>query len=243
MEKGENASALVAGSRKFIVEFPTDKPRRAPAKENNRNENERARTRKTPSTQKKKKTTGEAKPVASSTSTILCLDSDSTDDEMLKSQLPSSDSKSGTPSLLPSKATQELVQVIKKLVTNWAEEERLMGKSVFYWNILSNEAMKSIASQAPTTLGDLKGIGSLGENIVKVYGDRIVKVVKTFVETNDLIQYVNERPSKRAKMEGGVEVDKTKPVLQINSNVNAADHDLIEIPDSTPSVADKSKFF
>jgi ribonuclease D len=79
------------------------------------------------------------------------------------------------------------VQVIKKLVTNWAEEERMMGKSVFYWNILSNDAMKSIASQTPTSIEELKAIGSLGENIVKEYGDRIVivKVVHTFVESRE----------------------------------------------------------
>ena len=102
--------------------------------------------------------------------------------------------------MLPSAETQKLCELVKKLVTNWAEEERALGKNCFYWNIMSNPSMKKIAEQVPTTIDDLKAMSILGENIVKEYGDRIVKIVLNFVASNKLDSYLSRRPAKRAKV-------------------------------------------
>jgi hypothetical protein len=61
---------------------------------------------------------------------------------------------------------------------------------------------------------------------------------------------LNERPVKRAKTDDTTSKAKSdckKPVIQIDADDdefdNGIDFGVIEIPDSTPSVADKSKFF
>jgi putative NADH-flavin reductase len=67
---------------------------------------------------------------------------------------------------------------------------------------LSNHGLKTIASQVPTTMDELKASGCLGENIIKEYGERIVRVVAIFTENNDLQHHLeSSRPSKRAKVD------------------------------------------
>ena len=92
-----------------------------------------------------------------------------------------------------------LMQRIKKLVTNWAEEEQMNGNKVFYWNIMSNGAMNTIASKVPLSLDELNDLGVLGENVVKEYGERLVKNINSFVEQNDLKKYMVNRVAKRPK--------------------------------------------
>uniref|UniRef100_A0A7S2YF56 DNA 3'-5' helicase n=1 Tax=Entomoneis paludosa TaxID=265537 RepID=A0A7S2YF56_9STRA len=244
VQMGENAAAVQTGRRRFMVEFPKEVSKPS-GKENNpkKKKSESSKKSKTPSKSKKPTARSRAKASAS----ILNLDSESSDDDFESSAKSSTSSKASAPSVLPSNATQELVKSIKKLVTNWAEEERMMGKSVFYWNILSNDAMKNIASQTPTTIEELKAVGALGDAIVEEYGERIVKVVKTFVETNGLQEYIKERPAKRAKTDDSSKAKggKKKPVIQIDEDDefdNGIDFGVIEIPDSIPSVAG-SKFF
>lgn len=110
------------------------------------------------------------------------------------------------PPILPTAMAQQLKNVIKKIISNWAEAERLMGNKVFYWNILSADAMKLIAAQAPMTTDDLQDLGVLGENIVKEYGDRLVKVISNFVVEHNLEELVEtktaaNRPKKRLKID------------------------------------------
>jgi bloom syndrome protein len=155
---------------------------------------------------KKKESTTAAAAAASMPKNVTdILDSDDSSIE-LKSGSKSSSSygrkKRQAQCVLPQKSTNELVEVIKKLVGNWAEEERLMGKQVHYWNILSNEAMKNIANNVPMTIDELQSVGSLGENIVNEYGERLVRVVQTFIDTKGLGEYVARRPKKRAKSSG-----------------------------------------
>ena len=46
--------------------------------------------------------------------------------------------------------------------------------------------MKTIASNAPTTIDDLKALGIIGEKKLEEYGARIVKPIKTFVDKEGL---------------------------------------------------------
>ena len=203
VQMGENAAAVQMGRTQFFVDFPRDAAR-ATGKENNSlggKENEKKKAtptrKKAPKTSLKKATTSK-KP--SNPGDVVIVESDSDDEELLAPSAFSSDTKKGgSKSVLPHDHCQKLLGVVKKLVTNWAEEERLLGKNVFYWNIMSNVAMRTIAEQAPTTLEDIKAMGILGENVIKEYGERLVKAVATYVTAQGLQEYLARRPAKRAK--------------------------------------------
>jgi bloom syndrome protein len=202
VQHGENAASILSGGQPFFVEFPKEGPK--PSGKENKAQEKKDTTKKKVAAPKKtaaqKKKSG---PKAIDHDVVL-VESDSSDDDLVTPIFSSSEKKKNADSsVLPRSDCQKLVDLVKKLVMNWAEEERAMGKNVFYWNIMSNAAMKSIAEQVPTTIEELKGIGGLGENIVKEYGDRVVKVVNTFVSNNDLESYLTKRPAKRTKTGNG----------------------------------------
>ena len=64
---------------------------------------------------------------------------------------------------------------------------------------MSGPAMATVAAQAPTSVEDLMAIGVLGENVVKEYGERLVKNIKAFVELEHLQKYIDRRPPKRPR--------------------------------------------
>jgi bloom syndrome protein len=219
---GENAWKIESGQGKFVVKFP--KARSKPSgKENGKD----AVPKKTSTKAKKKSSDGSKKKAAAPASAKATSahsrkvpesvnvddDTDDDDDDLDTSAFPRSTGKTLPPSILPQEATQKLVDRLKALVMLWAEEERLMGNSVFYWHILSNENMKTVAAQAPTNIEDLKAIGVLGENIVKDYGDRLVRNIGKFIEQEDLEDYVNRRPPKRPKVAGST--SKTTDVVDL----------------------------
>lgn len=102
-------------------------------------------------------------------------------------------------SILPQNHTDTLMKRIKKLVTMWADEEIMNGNKVFYWNIMNNTAMSTIAAQVPLSINELNSLGVLGENVVKEYGDRLIKNINSFVQQNELEKYMNARDAKRQK--------------------------------------------
>ena len=107
----------------------------------------------------------------------------------------------GEKSILPRNYTELLVKRIKKLVSMWADEEIMNGNKVFYWNIMNNKAMGTIASQVPQSIEELNDLGVLGENVVKEYGDRLIKNLKAYMEQNDLKKYLKNKESKRHKVD------------------------------------------
>ncbi len=134
--------------------------------------------------------------------------------------------KSESPAALPSDHAAVLVKHIKKLTGNWAEEEQMYGNKVFCklcfvksdflhmnaklshdftlfdfldWHILTDQTIKSIAEFAPTTEDELASMGVMGEEKMKEYGGRLVRVIRQFVEANGLEDYVANRPGKRAR--------------------------------------------
>lgn len=62
------------------------------------------------------------------------------------------------------------------------------------WHILNDQTTKSIAAYAPTTEDDLASLGVLGEQKMKEYGGRLVKVIKKFVDDKNLHEYISNRP-------------------------------------------------
>jgi bloom syndrome protein len=127
---GEFAPALQRGQRQFFVDFPK---KTANKKENK--SNKKASKAKTSSSAKKKKANSNAKSLTTKNG-VLCM-SDASDDESWADDDDSSrkvGSKSSTVSrqnVLPKKQTNALVKRIKKLVSMWADEERMAGKHVF----------------------------------------------------------------------------------------------------------------
>ena len=225
----ENASSIENGQRQFFVNFPKQKTVATMAaeaeKENKKVAKKKAKVDKSKSTSTSNvtvtsKITGKKDAVESSATVTklqnepdtVCIDETSTDDsddeviELHSTRSRRSSVGIKANSILPYEATQGLISRIKTLATNWAEEERMCGNNMFYWNILSNDVMKTIAAEVPMSLSALTAIGCLGENILKVYGERIVKIVASYIVQEGLEQYVKSQdesqpPKKKSKVD------------------------------------------
>ena len=68
------------------------------------------------------------------------------------------------------------------------------------WNIISGSQTAAIAGHVPTSVEELNAIGILGENIIKEYGERLVKNINAFVESNNLRKYLDRRPPNKRPM-------------------------------------------
>jgi bloom syndrome protein len=196
---GENAGKVLNGQMKFYVNFPT------PQQKGKENEDKtKAQKRKAVNISKDTMAAKSKAPslVHNETCVNVPIELDDGDDEGSEAPLVPRADDSGRPILPPRKAT-ELAKRIKELAEAWAREEAFLGsKSVFYWNIMSNQAMKAIASAAPTTLKELGEVGVLGAEILKNYGPRLVRIIEAFVQTEDLgSQVASAKASKRPRTE------------------------------------------
>lgn len=202
---GENALAVQQGRHPFIVEFPIATSKKAPGKENKEaSVKSSTKKKKTPAKKKADQDKSATKtkrksPKESVVETYEISDSSDDEDDDRLGSATSSDGK--VEEVLPPIKTKELLEIIKKLSTAWAQEERLYGKEVFYWNILSHHAMKSIASHVPMSVDELSALGVLGENIVKEYGPRLIKALTAFVSKNNFEDLISSRPTKRLKID------------------------------------------
>eukprot|EP00980_Cylindrotheca_fusiformis_P018945 scaffold6331_cov195-Cylindrotheca_fusiformis.AAC.9 len=210
VQHGENAQAVLNGSRKFYVEFPkAQTARKATAKE----AKSAAAAAKKPSKKKTtaKTPTGKRKSVGSSKSSAASsienglqfndAGGDSSDGEELAAS-PFSANKVDLHRVLSPDQTKQLSEKIKKMTRIWALEEQEMGKNVHYWNILSVDVIKSVAHFVPISLEELGALGVLGEAKMKEYGERLVKIVLSCLENElglDKDYVKSKRPVKRPK--------------------------------------------
>jgi bloom syndrome protein len=242
VELAENANSLLNGTRRFFVNFPKRiqlalEPREKKGKASRKSKcvSREVAAVSSPITVGD----GEERPAPPNHSvneTLTVDDTSSDEDTSTKPRSHTSGSKTPAKSVLPHESTKVLISRIKKMATNWAEEERMYGKQVFYWNILSNDAMKSIAAQAPMTMEELKAIGVLGESIVNDYGERIVKIVSSFVDQEQLQEYVVHRPTaKRAKTASAMSQDVVEVPDDDEFPMEDIDFDSIEIPTFKPA--------
>ena len=110
---------------------------------------------------------------------------------------------------------------------------------------MNTDQIKTVAATVPRSVDELKSLGTLGDQVVRDYGERLVKVINAFVESNELEDYVNERPSKLAKTTDGAK----KPLIVIDDDDEDGTDavDLTHLPDSKPSTSKgedkKSRFF
>jgi superfamily II DNA helicase RecQ len=238
----ENASAVQNGSRKFYVEVPKAGPKQ-PSTADNKGK-AKGKTKKSQKSGTGKKPSKNASAVDTTAEereeVVIDGDSESSDDDVLFAGS-TGRQKKASPSVLPSDMTTKLVNTFKTLVRNWSAEEQLLGNNVFHWNIMSNDAMKALAAGVPMTIEELKELGILGENIIKEYGEKIVKIVGNFIESNSLHAYIKDRrPSKSPK------TDSTEFVVDDDEDDEfATDIDFSLVPDGKPkaSANGKSKYF
>jgi bloom syndrome protein len=251
----ENANDIQNGTRRLFVNFA--KPKASitfdAEKENKKSTKTKAASTTAKPVSAKKRATGakrDTKKDAASTSSkvvpTVCINESSSDDEeeitMIRSG--SSDGGSKKPpsvghpkSILPYEATQALISRIKTLATNWADEERMCGNNMFYWNILSNDVMKTIAAEVPMSLSELKAIGCLGENIFKVYGERIVKIVSSYVTQEGLEAYVTQHRGTLPPPNKKMKTETKQNVVEVNDDDDefATDIDFTAIEIITPT--------
>jgi hypothetical protein len=131
---GQFAAVVQSSQRKFFVDFPKHVPKQAKGKENSPS----SAKQKKANIPTKKPTAVQGRTVKTSKGKLyISEDSDDSDDNDSLGEAASArsvGSKSSAPSdqsLLPKEYTLKLVQRIKKLVTMWADEERMAGNNVF----------------------------------------------------------------------------------------------------------------
>ena len=91
------------------------------------------------------------------------------------------------------------------------------GNNVFYWNILSNPKMMNIANEVPTTMEELADC-ELPQNVIKQYGERLIKNVNAFIEQENLQRYIDVRPKKKQKpnvVEDSKPSAGSKPIINV----------------------------
>lgn len=240
---GEQAFSVQNGHRQVFVEFPKDTRNKSkeaakdtPTDADNATDPCEDAAKSTSTTRKARTSKTKPKTAAGSVSappTVNLLDSDDSDDGDIPERSARTDNATATPgSVLPKDMAQELLLKIRQVLMTFAETERIIsGKDVFYWHILSNEAMKQVASQSPMTIEELRAMGIVGENIVKEYGERLVRTVRGFVELNNLTDYISRiRPTKRLKVNSTDDVGKGKENENSSDEFDAGiDYSLIEV--------------
>ena len=74
------------------------------------------------------------------------------------------------------------------------------------------ESIKKIAWTVPTTNEELTGLGVLGENIIKEYGERLLRAINNFGEKEELVQHVSRKqPAKKVKVDANGAKSNSRP--------------------------------
>jgi len=268
LHHGKKSDAIRNGVEKFYVEFPSSISKSTPSAKKSKGKDTSTAKKK-----KKTKTGSKTKPKVPKPVTIkngkfevpIIESIDDSDDDMeFDDGLPSSSRKVGqknkTPdkSILPKNHTEALMKRIKKLVSLWADEEVMNGNKVFYWNIMNQHAMVTIASQVPLSIDELNDLAVIGENVVKEYGDRLIKNINAFVEQNQLEKYISGKSRKRQKGEepkstsatpkqSSFSVSKSPSQTNVDTSFDdefdvGIDFSQIDIPDSRVNTKQSSYF-
>jgi hypothetical protein len=95
------------------------------------------------------------------------------------------------------------------------------------------ESIKKIAWTVPTNNEELTSLGVLGENIIKEYGERLLRAINNFVEKEGLTEIISQKKcSKKAKL--NVEKEKIGSVSKVypadEFDTDDLDFSVIEIP-------------
>lgn len=183
VQRGPKAQGVLGNSYQFRVRFPVKKapePKEKASKKKDASDGDKKPKAKKKG--KRKKDDGTDKSV---------VDQQDSPDSIASDEMTEG-------CVLPKKATIDLTARIKKLIGMWAEEEQMNGKNVFYWNILSTSQMKNVAGNVPTTLEELAEC-DIPQEVQRQYGERIIRSINAFVESQNLKKYLENRPKKKQK--------------------------------------------
>lgn len=256
---GELANSILNHSQQFRVEFPKVVTKAAKGKENNSNSAKAKKAtpaNKSPGPKRRAVKANKGK-------LCISEDSDDSDDEDYSqaSSRVVGNKAAAQPAILPTKQTRALSKRIKKLIEMWAEEERMAGTKVFgkcmllfclstdhrreshfvivlllssqAWNIMSGTTMAAVASQVPTTIEELYSISGLGENVIKEYGERLVKNIRAFVEFEELQEFLDKRPpAKRPRVEEQGKPKATSSTQGKNRGAPTKTEEIINVDDT-----------
>ena len=255
LQEGPKAQMLKNQQFQFFVDFPSSSKAKSRTKKAKDATPTTAASDKKSSTKKKSLKTAKkavkelkVKDGKFQVPTVEILDDSDDSDRKVGSK---SKASSGEKSILPKNHTEQLVKRIKKLVSMWADEEIMNGNKVFYWNIMNQKAMGTIASQVPLSIDELNDIGVIGENVVKEYGDRLIKNLNAFVEQNGLEKYVQGKENKRRRLDDAKVAAPAPGQVSMASKTSLDDEfdididfSAIDIPDGpVPTSKAKSSYF
>mmetsp|Transcript_16862 Transcript_16862/g.31928 ORF Transcript_16862/g.31928 Transcript_16862/m.31928 type:complete len:1280 (-) Transcript_16862:2376-6215(-) len=253
LQEGPRAQMLRNGQFRFCVDFPsTSSKKKNPSKENITSDNNDSIPKVIPSTKKSNKSKREGPTKEGKFEIPMVEIIDESDDEefvhnagVKRKAASKSKTSPDEKSILPQNYTDALVKRIKKLVSMWADEEVMNGNKVFYWNIMNNKAMGTIASHVPLTIEELTDLGVIGENVVKEYGDRLIKNLNAFIEQNNLQKYTM---NKRRKVEIASDPTPEPPqnashIMLDDDEFDGIDFSTIDIPEGPINTTAKSSYF
>ena len=216
VQPGKHAQAVQVGGRQISIRFPKD-----PTPQKKAATKKKATKKKDTLTKAKDKKKTTKKKAGKSGDSLLDLD---TSPEGVKRPA----------DVLPAKNTGELRARIKKLLSMWADEEQMNGNKVFYWNILSSDAMQEIASKVPTTSDELAEC-MVPEHFQKEYGERLLKNINAYVESENLRGIIEKQPRKKQKRKGDDAADEDVIVVDDDEFDDGIDYAAIEMPGSQSS--------
>jgi hypothetical protein len=93
---------------------------------------------------------------------------------------------------------------------------------------MTTATMKTIANSVPMTKEELSALGVLGEKLLDEYGSRLIRQINSFVQTENLTEYVQNRPIKRAKTD---EASPTPPPQAGTSYQRVTKREVIDVDD------------
>ena len=115
---------------------------------------------------------------------------------------------------LAKKQVLELEKYIRNKTKLWAfEESESSGRTVRYWNVISNQQAKDLAQAAPLNKAEFMNCSTLGDAKNSKYGKKIVAAVKEWYIENELWDGVpNSRKTQEAWSPGVPSNKKKAPV-------------------------------
>lgn len=124
---------------------------------------------------------------------------------------------------------------------------------------MSSETILAVASQVPTTVQELHSISGLSENLIKEYGERLVKNINAFIAQEGLQKYLDKLPAKRPRSDAPTgkkagpaskkraAVPKGTDVINIDDDEDefdvGIDFSAIDVPSSKDASSSKSPYF
>lgn len=98
--------------------------------------------------------------------------------------------------------------------------------AILDWNILNGNQTKEIATKVPTNLEELAEC-MLPENFQKEYGDRLLKNINAYIQSENLQSCIEERRAKKRKKDSASD---SNDVIVVDEFDDGIDYAAIELP-------------